>query len=160
MYYEVFKLHSDLLRAMGHPKRLEIIHLLRAKELSVTQIQEMLGLPQANLSQHLMVLREAGVVDTRKVGKQIFYKISHVNFIKASDYTRDILIERHKGDPLGGELAEKMSDLVPLILDPICGMRLSPKTASYALKRGKYTHYFCAKGCLDKFKKGQGKYLQ
>ena len=100
MYYEVFQLHADLLKALSHPKRLEIIHLLRDQELSVNAMQEMLDLPQGNLSQHLMVLREAEVVKTRRNGKQIYYKVAHKNFIKASDAIREILIERHQDSEL------------------------------------------------------------
>ena len=160
MYYEVFKLHTDLLKAMSHPKRLEIIQLLRDKELSVSQIQEMLGLNQANLSQHLMILRDAEIVLTRKNGKQVYYNLSHENFIKASDLLREILIERHKNDGFRDELLHKMTDLVPLAIDPVCGMRLSPKTASYAHKENGTSYYFCAGGCLEEFKNEHKKYIQ
>lgn len=159
MYYQVFQLHSELLKALSHPKRLEIIHLLRSKELSVTEIQEMLDLPQANLSQHLQVLREAWVVATRKEGKQIYYKLAHKNFIKACDLVREILIERHKDNKLADEFTMKMSDLVPVTHDPVCGMRVSPKTASFAYPNGSHDYYFCASGCLERFKKNPDKFI-
>jgi len=159
MYYKVFQLHADLLKALSHPKRLEIIHLLRDSELSVTQIQEMLDLPQSNLSQHLMVLRNAKVVKTRKDGKQVYYAVAHKNFIKASDLVRQVLVEKYKNDPLADEFILKMSELVPLAQDPVCGMRVSPKTASYANKHKGQEYYFCAAGCLDKFKAEPEKYI-
>jgi len=152
MYKQIFEEHAKLLKAISHPKRLEIIHLLRDQELTVTEIQEMLDLPQANLSQHLQILRSSKIVNTRKDGKNIYYKLSQMNFIKASDLIREILIQRHKNDPLANELLLNMEDLVPLTHDPICGMRLSPKTASFALKHNGKTYYFCAEGCLKKFK--------
>lgn len=158
MYQQVFQLHAELLKALSHPKRLEIIHLLRSQELSVGEVQEMLDLPQANLSQHLMVLRDAKVVITRKQGKQIYYSLFHKNFIKASDLLREILIERYKDDSLSDEFTQKMSDLVPLVHDPVCNMRLSPKTAAYAFRYKGENYYFCASGCFEKFKnsyKGQ-----
>jgi len=160
MYYKVFELHADLLKAMSHPKRLEIIQLLRNQELIVGEIQEMLDLHQANLSQHLMILRDAGVLETRRDGKQIYYGLAHKNFIKASDIIRDILIEKYKDDPLADEFAHKMDELVPLTSDPVCGMRLSPKTASYAHKHKRREYYFCAEGCLEKFKQNPEKYEQ
>ena len=92
MYQQVFELHSNLHKAMAHPKRLEIIHLLREKTLTVTEIQSMLDLPQANLSQHLQILRTSGVLNNRKIGKQIYYRLAHENFIKASDLLRDVLV--------------------------------------------------------------------
>lgn len=159
MYYEVFQLHAKLLKAMSHPKRLEIIHLLRNQELSVGKIQTMLDLPQANLSQHLQVLRETEVVKTRKEGKQIYYRLRHKNFILASDLLREILIEKYQKSPLADEFTAKMSELVPVTSDPVCGMRVSPKTASYAKKYKTKKIYFCAEGCLRKFKKNPQKYL-
>lgn len=158
MYQKVFELHADLLKALAHPKRLEIIQLLRDASLSVTDIQNMLDLPQANLSQHLQVLRLAGVVVTHKEGKQIYYRLAHKNFVKACDLMRQILIERHRDDQLADELVLSMSDLVPLVTDPVCGMRLSPKTAAFAEKLDGHIYYFCASGCLHEFINNPRKY--
>jgi ArsR family transcriptional regulator len=160
MYQKIFKLHSVLLKAISHPKRLEIIHLLRKRELNVSQMLEMLDLPQANLSQHLTLMRKANVVETRKEGKEVYYKLAHKNFIKASDLLREILVERYKGTKLEDEFLLKMNELVPLVHDPVCKMRLSPKTASYAIKHNNKTYYFCAKGCMDEFKKTPEKYVK
>lgn len=159
MYYKVFELHAELLKALAHPKRLEILHLLRGQELSVSEIQEMLDLPQANLSQHLMVMRDAGVLESDRQGKQIYYRLAHKNFVKASDMIRQILAEKHKDDPDAMDFTHKMSELVPLTQDPVCGMRLSPKTAAFAKKYLKNDYYFCASGCLDKFNKTPEKYI-
>ena len=159
MYQEVFQLHSDLLKALAHPKRLEIIHLLRDQTLTVTQIQEMLDLPQANLSQHLTILRQSGVVTNRKIGKQIFYKLAHKNFVKASDLLRQVLIEKNQNSRLADELTLKMADLVPLTVDPVCGMRLSPKTAAFAFKFKAENYYFCAAGCFHQFKDDPNKFI-
>lgn len=158
MYYKLFQLHSKLLKAISNPKRLEIIQLIRDQELSVKEIQDMLDLPQGNLSQHLQVLRAAGVVKTKRKGKQIYYSIAHKNFVKASDLFREVLIERNKGEI--SEIAfKKMIDLVPLVSDPICGMRVSPKTSAFGLKNNGYDYYFCGSGCFEKFKKNPDKYI-
>ena len=160
MYSQVFILHAKLLKALSNPKRLEILQLLRDQELTVTEIQEMLSLSQGNLSQHLQVLRGAKVVKTKRNGKQIHYSVSHKNFIKASDLMREILIEQHKSknDPLMRDLTRKMTDLVPLTLDPVCKMRLSPKTASFALNLNGNSYYFCASGCFETFNRNPIKY--
>lgn len=152
MYNELFKLHSNLLKAISNPKRLEIIQLLRDQELPVTEIQEMLDLPQGNLSQHLQVLRSADVVDTRRDGKQIYYRISHDNFIKASDLFREILVERNKGE-ISDVAHINMMDLIPLVSDPICGMRVSPKTSAFTINKKGLQYYFCGSGCFERFKK-------
>lgn len=159
MYQQVFHLHAELLKALAHPKRLEIVQLLRKQTLSVTEIQNMLDLPQANLSQHLQILRESGVVITHREGKQIYYRLSHPNFIKACDLMRQFLIEKHQDDPVATELSFKMSDLVPIVSDPVCGMRLSPKTAAFAHKHEGDNYYFCASGCLSQFKKDPNKFI-
>lgn len=152
MYYEVFQTHAILLKALSHPKRLEIIQLLREKELPVADIQEMLDLPQGNLSQHLQILRKSGVVKTRREGKQIYYNIAHINFVKASDLFREVLIERHKNQ-FKDVIFKKMADLVPLTSDPVCRMRVSPKTAAFGIKYKNEEYFFCGSGCYEKFKK-------
>lgn len=159
MYEQLFHLHADLLKALAQPRRLEIIHLLRDQELSVSQIQEMLDLPQANISQHLQILRKFGVVKTKRKGKQVFYKIAHLNFIKASDLIRQILCEQHSQDKLSDMANFSMMDLVPIVTDPVCKMRVSPKTAGFAHTYHGKTYYFCASGCLKKFKSNITKYL-
>jgi len=156
-YYEVFNLHAKLLKALSNPKRLEIIQLIRNQELSVTQIQEMLHLPQSNLSQHLHVLREAEVVRTRREGKQIYYSISHKNFIKASDLFREVLIERNK--EVSDLSVIKMADFLPLTTDPVCGMRISPKTSPFVYKDKKIHFFFCGSGCFEKFKKSPDRFM-
>jgi len=158
IYQEVFELHANLLKALAHPKRLEIIHLLRDRSLSVGEIQEMLDLPQANLSQHLQVLRNAKVVTTKKVGKQIHYRLSHKNFIKASDLLRCVLLEKYKNAKLAANLNIHMADLLPSQKDPVCGMYLSPKTAAFAHSHAGNHYYFCASKCFSKFKNDPKKY--
>lgn len=159
MYQEIFTYHAELLKALANSKRLEIIHLLRDQELSVSQMQDMLHLPQSNLSQHLMVLRKAGVVKSRREGKEVFYQVSHPHFIQASDLLREVLIEQHQGEEVASQLGYKMQELVPLAHDPVCGMRVSPKTAGFALKHNGTEYYFCASGCYEKFLSNKEVYI-
>jgi len=105
-----------------------------------------------------MVLRDAGVVNAKRNGKQIHYSLSNKNFIKASDLIRQILIEKHKDDELADEFTIKMRELVPLTHDPVCDMRVSPKTASFAKKYKGKEYYFCASGCFEKFRKNPDKF--
>ena len=160
MYSNIFSQHAELLKALAHPRRLEIISLLRDQELPVSSIHSMLDLPQANISQHLMILRDAGVVTTRRDGKQIYYSISDNKFIKASDLLREVLIDKNSDLNLGKEFNMKMKDLVPLAHDPVCEMRLSPKTASFNYLYSGRHYFFCASGCLKKFKEDPKKYVK
>jgi ArsR family transcriptional regulator len=154
MYHQIFQLHADVYSALANPKRLEIIQLLRDQELPVGDIQTMLGIPQANISQHLSVLRDQGLAITRKQGTTIYYRLAHPNLIASTDLIREMLVDRHHGEEgLTEELRLRMKDLVPLVKDPVCGMRLSPKTAADAVKYNGQTYYFCAAGCKHRFEK-------
>lgn len=159
MYSQIFELHAELLKALAHPRRLEIVQLLRDQELSVTDIYEMLDLPQANISQHLMVLRDAGVVTTQRDGKQIIYSLAHPKIVEASDALREVLIDQHKGSGFEDTLALKMKDLVPIVHDPVCQMRVSPRTASDSIEYQGQRYYFCASGCSKKFHEHPEKYV-
>lgn len=160
MYSELFALHAQLLKALAHPRRLEIVHLLRDQELPVGDIHTMLDLPQANISQHLMILREAGVVESQREGKNIFYRLANVHIIEACDLLREVLIDQAKNSELANELALSMKDLVPVVQDPVCGMRVSPKTAGFHHHHHDHNYYFCASGCLKKFIEDTEQYVE
>jgi YHS domain-containing protein len=100
----------------------------------------MLDLPQANISQHLIVLRQAGVVATKRNGKEIFYKLS-------SQKIRNFLPQQN------------LLKLTPLVHDPVCRMQLSSKTVVTKISYNGRQYYFCASGCLKKFKLNPGKYV-
>lgn len=158
MLDKIFEMHTELLKAMAHPKRLEIINLLGVKELTVGEIQTMLGMAQANLSQHLQELRAARIVETRKDGKKVYYRLAHQNFVEAGSLLRQVLLERCNDVALKKSLKMELTDIVPQVLDPVCKMRLSPKTAAYSHLHNGARYYFCASGCLKKFKINPKKY--
>ncbi len=64
---------ADMFQALGHPTRIAIIELLADGELSAGALIEKLGMEQANVSQHLAVLRAKQIVVNRKAGNQVFY---------------------------------------------------------------------------------------
>lgn len=63
-------------KALAHPVRLQILDLLRSGDACVCHLETALGKRQAYISQQLMVLREAGLVDSRKEGLQVFYRLN------------------------------------------------------------------------------------
>jgi len=160
MYSKLFELHADLLKALAHPRRLEIIQLLQDQELPVTDIHTMLDLPQANISQHLMILRDFEILTTRREGKQIYYQLSNPKILQACDLIREFLIDHNQIDGNAPELQIDMKQLVPLAHDPVCQMRVSPKTASFSHIHKDHTYYFCASGCLKKFQAKPEKFIQ
>ncbi len=64
---------ARLFHILSHPARLQILDILRRGEECVCHIQAVLGKRQAFVSQQLMVLRDAGLVDSRREGLQVFY---------------------------------------------------------------------------------------
>jgi len=66
---------ADMFQALGHPTRIAIIELLADGELSAGALIEKLGMEQANVSQHLAVLRAKQIVINRKAGNQVFYSV-------------------------------------------------------------------------------------
>lgn len=66
---------AEIFQALAHPTRIAILDLLREGELTVGTFVERLDLEQANLSQHLAILRAKQMVATRKAGNQVFYSV-------------------------------------------------------------------------------------
>ncbi len=66
---------ADVLKAMADPTRLKILHCLHGGERCVSDILGAVGGSQANISKHLSVLRRAGLVDCRREGLNVFYRI-------------------------------------------------------------------------------------
>src|SRR5207248_8739708 len=67
----------NLLRLLADPTRLRLLLLLEQDELSVAELQQVLGMGQSRLSRHLAQLKRAGAVTDRRVGKNVYYGTSH-----------------------------------------------------------------------------------
>jgi ArsR family transcriptional regulator len=79
---------ANIFHALSHPTRIAILEVLRDRELSARTIQEKLGIEQANLSQHLAVLRSNQIVVNRKDGNQVFYSIRNPVLVQVLDIMR------------------------------------------------------------------------
>ena len=82
---------ASIFQALSHPTRIAILELLRDRELSARTIQEKLGLEQANLSQHLAILRSHQIVVNRKDGNQVFYSIRNPVLVQVLDIMRQYI---------------------------------------------------------------------
>ncbi|MGB9408035.1 MAG: metalloregulator ArsR/SmtB family transcription factor, partial [Terracidiphilus sp.] len=81
-----------------NPKRLKILNALREGEMPVSRILAKMGrIGKANLSQHLAVMRQKGVVAARREGNLIYYRISSPKIIQAYDLMREVLFEQLEG---------------------------------------------------------------
>ena len=86
---KVFESVADYFGLLSEPARLRILHCLCNGELSVNEVVEATGLTQANTSRHLNLLYRASVVDRRREGSQVIYRIVDPNF---SDLCRTVCV--------------------------------------------------------------------
>ncbi len=93
MEEKIFEMHAEVCKSMANPVRLKIMSLLREGEKSVEELRKQLELPKANLSQHLGLLRQRGIVSSRRAGLNIYYKVTNPKMIKACDILREVLFE-------------------------------------------------------------------
>ena len=88
---EIFHLQAEFCKSLADPKRLMIIHELRNGAKSVAELADILGLKQSNTSQHLAVLRKAGVVVSQRQVNAMYYSLTNPNIITACDMVREVI---------------------------------------------------------------------
>jgi len=87
---EDIKEASEALKAMAHPLRLKILCLLGSEELMVQDIVAAVGTSQSNISQHLAVMRERGLLASRKDANKVFYRIDDPRILKMIAMMREV----------------------------------------------------------------------
>lgn len=86
-----YNLHAEMCKTISNPRRQAILDTIRDGEMTVSDLIEKTGISQANLSQHLAILRSKGVVKTRREGNSIYYSISNIKIIEAYDLISEVL---------------------------------------------------------------------
>ena len=81
---------SRSLKAMSHPLRLKILCTLGDKEISVQDIVDQVGTSQSNISQHLAILRDKGILDSRKDANRVFYRVGDSRTLRLIDMMREV----------------------------------------------------------------------
>ena len=90
---DLFVRHAEICKTLSNPRRLEIISALSDnKELTASQLLELIDTGKANLSQHMAVLVQKGVVKSRREGINVFYQLADERITKACDIMREVLI--------------------------------------------------------------------
>ena len=102
--HEVFQLQAEFCKSLADAKRLMIIHELRDGEKSVNELVEKLGLKQSNTSQHLAILRKAGIITPRREGNTIYYELANPRIGEACDLVQGFIAERLKGNQALAEM--------------------------------------------------------
>jgi ArsR family transcriptional regulator len=89
----LWEMQADMCQTLANPKRLQILNLLKDGELSVGAMVEALGVAKANLSQHLGVMRQKGILVTRREGTSIYYHLATPHIGEACKVMRLVLLE-------------------------------------------------------------------
>lgn len=87
---------ARILKALAHPTRLQILEILRSGEKCVCELLPALGLEQSNVSQHLAILREHGLIDYRKEGLRVTYWVKDERVFEIIELINKILVDRLK----------------------------------------------------------------
>ena len=102
--HEVFQLQAEFCKSLADAKRLMIIHELRDGEKSVNELVEKLGLKQSNTSQHLAILRKAGIITPHREGNTIYYELANPRIGEACDLVQGFIAEQLKGNQALAEM--------------------------------------------------------
>ncbi|MGZ8514722.1 MAG: ArsR/SmtB family transcription factor [Candidatus Limnocylindrales bacterium] len=89
-----YRLHAEICKVLTDPKRLMLLDALRGDERSVGELADAIGVALPNASQHLAVLRGAGLVDARRTGTTIRYRLAEPAIIEACDVIDRIVNQR------------------------------------------------------------------
>jgi ArsR family transcriptional regulator len=90
----IYELQAEILKTLANPRRLEIIHHLAGGPCTVGRLADQLGMAQPNVSQHLALMRAAGVVEAERDGREISYRLADPDIITACGLMRQALNRR------------------------------------------------------------------
>jgi len=91
----IYEMQAEVCKTLTNPKRIEILNTLQTEEKTVTELVNALGVSKANVSQHLAVMRHKGILATRRVGVNIYYRVANPKVIEACSLMKEVLFEQH-----------------------------------------------------------------
>lgn len=91
---EITILQAEILKTLANPRRIEILHALAAGPIEVGRLARRIGASQPNVSQHLSVLRTAGLVDAERDGREVRYQLTDPDVMVACGVMRSVLERR------------------------------------------------------------------
>jgi DNA-binding transcriptional ArsR family regulator len=89
----IFELQADICQTLANPKRLQILNLLKKGELAVGEMVKVMRIAKANLSQHLSIMRQKGILVTRREGTTIYYRLARPKITEACAIMREVLMD-------------------------------------------------------------------
>lgn len=90
----IYALQADVLKILSNARRLEILHRLAEGPLEVSRLADEMGISQPNVSQHLAIMRGAGLVEWERDGREVHYRLADPDIIVACDIMRGVLQRR------------------------------------------------------------------
>jgi ArsR family transcriptional regulator, virulence genes transcriptional regulator len=96
---EAFQLHAELCKVLTDPKRLMMLRTLREGVRSVSELADAVGMRLPNASQHLSVMRHAGLVEARREGTTVYYSLVEPRIVEACDIVHRIVLDRLEAVP-------------------------------------------------------------
>ena len=87
----IYQVRAELFRTLAHPARIQVLELLRDGERTVGELIPGVGLEPSHLSQHLGTLRRANIVQSRKKGSSVFYKVSDPRVFDLLEVAKDVI---------------------------------------------------------------------
>lgn len=90
----LYRLHADVCKALASPIRIQVIDILQDGEMSAGDLADELGVTKGNLSQHLNLMKDKGIVTARREGAHIYYRVSNKKVVKACQLMREVLLDR------------------------------------------------------------------
>lgn len=88
---ELSLLHERVCKAVGEPRRIQILYALDVRPHNVSELAEALGLPQSTVSRHLTILRQSSLVVAQRSGSSITYSLADRGIIEVLDRMRRVL---------------------------------------------------------------------
>ena len=95
---QIYQYHAEMCQVFSHPKRLEVINVLRDGEMTVTELAQKLGLTIGNLSQPLSMMKERHILLSRKEGNMVYYRLANPKLIHCFAMMREMLFEQIRQD--------------------------------------------------------------
>lgn len=90
---EIIRMHAQVCSGLADTNRIMILYTLNNQESNVSDLAEMLNIPQPTVSRHLKILRERGMVDAQRNGQSVVYSVSDQRIIEALDLLREVMAD-------------------------------------------------------------------
>lgn len=103
----IHRIKAEFFRALGHPARVRVLELLRDGELTVGDLQAELGIDSSGTSQHLSAMRRQGLLEARKEGTSVYYRVRDPRIFQLLESARQVIGSHlEQANALLGELGE------------------------------------------------------